>query len=125
MLSQAVDLLDSAERLQRQFFQIGRAHDGPSWEPPVDMVDNGRQMDLLVALPGVPPDRFEVRIERQAIVVRGERAIGANVGPGAVVRLEIPYGRFERRIELPTGIYQVVAMQLENGCLRIQLELVP
>ena len=48
MLSQAVDLLDSAERLQRQFFQIGRAHDGPSWEPPVDMVDNGRQMDLLV-----------------------------------------------------------------------------
>ena len=89
------------------------------------MVDNGRQMDLLVALPGVPPDRFEVRIERQTIVVRGERAIGANVGPGAVVRLEIPYGRFERRIELPTGIYQVVAMQLENGCLRIQLELVP
>lgn len=125
MLSQAVELLDSAERLQRQFFQIGQARDGPCWEPPVDMVDNGRLLDLLVALPGVPPDRFEVHIERQAIVVRGDRAVGAKLGPGTVMRLEIPYGRFERRIALPTGSYRVVEMQMEHGCLHIQLELVP
>ncbi len=89
------------------------------------MVDNGGQLDLLVALPGVPPDRFEVRIESRAIVVRGERAIGASVGPGAVLRLEIPYGRFERRIELPAGLYRVVARQMVDGCLRIKLELEP
>ncbi len=125
MLSEAMEWLDSAERLQRQFFRIGQGLAGPTWEPPVDMVDDGRRVELLVALPGVPQDCFEVRIEPQAIVVRGERALGMWTAPGTVVRLEIPYGRFERRIELPAGIYQIVAMRMVDGCLRIQLELVP
>lgn len=125
MLAEAVDLLDQAERLQRQFFRIGQALDGPSWEPPVDMVANGRQLELLIALPGVASDRFQVSIERQSIIVRGERSFGAGLGPGAVVRLEIPYGRFERRIVLPAGTYQLLQMQLENGCLRIHLEQLP
>ena len=36
MWSNAVDLLDAAERMQRQFFQIAPARSGPCWEPPVD-----------------------------------------------------------------------------------------
>lgn len=125
MLAEAVDLLESAERMQRQFFRIGAARGGPSWEPPVDMIDNGRRMTLLVALPGVPADRFAVQVERRTIVVRGERSIADAVGPGAIVRLEIPYGRFERRIELPAGAFELLDMQLENGCLRINLERMP
>lgn len=125
MLDEALDLLGHAERLQRQFFQIGQALDGPRWEPPVDMVVNGSRLELLVALPGVTPERFEVRIERQVVIVRGERSFGAGIGPGAIVRLEIPYGRFERRIALPDGDYQVLSAQLENGCLRLGLEQVP
>ena len=125
MLSDAVDLLTSAERLQRQFFRIAPPRGGPCWEPPVDVIDNGRQLTLVVALPGVPPDQFEVRIEPPEIVVRGDRSIGASVGSGAIVRLEIPYGRFERRIVLPPATYRLVDMQLENGCLRINLEPAP
>jgi len=121
MLSDAVELLDSAERLQRQFFRIAPARSGPCWEPPVDIIDNGHRLTLLVALPGVPPDQLEVHIEPPEIVVRGNRAIGASIGSGAIVRLEIPYGRFERRIVLPSGTYRLLDMQLENGCLKINL----
>lgn len=122
MLAEAVDLLQSADRLQRQFFQIGQTSDVPCWEPPVDMYGDKDELGVLVALPGVAPDRFEVTLEHAAIVVRGERSFEAGPGPGAILRLEIPYGRFERRIRLPYGGYRLAAMQLENGCLRLTLE---
>jgi HSP20 family protein len=55
-------------------------------------------------------------------VVRGERSFGASLGPGAILRLEIPYGRFERRIRLPFGSFQLTEILLENGCLKLTLE---
>lgn len=122
MLAEAVELLQSADRLHRQFFRIGQSSESPCWEPPVDMYQNDRELRLLIALPGVAPERFEVTLEQQAIVVRGERPHGASLSPGAIVRLEIPYGRFERRIGLPYGDYRLVDMQLEHGCLRLHLE---
>ena len=125
MLAEAVDLLDDAERLQRQFFRIAPSSGSPCWEPPVDVINNGTCLTLVVALPGVPPDQFEVRVDDKAIVVRGERSIGASVGTGTIVRPEIPYGRFERRIVLSPGRYKLMDMHLENGCLRINLEALP
>lgn len=122
MLAEAVELLQVADRLNRQFFQLGQPGESPNWEPPVDMYVNERELGLLIALPGVAPDRFEVTLEQQAIVVRGERSFGASLGPGAILRMEIPYGRFERRIRLPFGGFQLTEMLLENGCLKLTLE---
>lgn len=122
MLAEAVELLQNADRLNRQFFRIGQPSESPCWEPPVDMYVNDRELGLLIALPGVAPERFEVTLEQQAIVVRGERSFGTSVGPGAILRLEIPYGRFERRILLPYGSFRLAEMLLENGCLKLTLE---
>ena len=122
MLAEAVELLQSADRLQRQFFQIGPPGESPCWEPPVDMYVNDRELGLLIALPGVAPERFEVTLEQQAIVVRGERSFGASLGAGAILQMEIPYGRFERRIQLPFGGFRMADMLLENGCLKLTLE---
>jgi HSP20 family protein len=122
MLAEAIELLESADRLQRQFFHLAQTSKSVCWEPPIDMYENDRELGLLIALPGVAPERFEVSLEQQAVVVSGERSFGSSLGPGAILRLEIPYGRFERRISLPDGNYQLVSMQLENGCLRLTLE---
>lgn len=122
MLAEAVELLQSADRLQRQFFQIGHVDNAPGWEPPVDMYENEGVLGLLIALPGVSPERLAVSVESQAIVVRGERSFGIHSGPGAILRLEIPYGRFERRIGLPDAGYRIADMQFEYGCLRLHLE---
>ncbi len=122
MLAEAVEFLQSADRMQRQFFWLGQPGESPNWEPPVDMYVNDRELGLLIALPGVTPERFEVVLEQQAIVVRGERSFGASLGAGAVLRMEIPYGRFERRIRLPFGSFQLSDMLLENGCLKLTLD---
>ena len=122
MLAEAVELLQSADRLQRQFFQIGRPSHAPHWEPPVDIYENDRELGLLIALPGVAAERLEVLFEKNTLIVRGERSFGASLGPGAILQMEIPYGRFERSIRLPFGGFRLADMLLENGCLKLTLE---
>jgi len=39
-----------------------------------------------------------------------------------VHRLEIPHGRFERRVALPPGSYEVERKELVNGCLLLGLK---
>jgi hypothetical protein len=38
-----------------------------------------------------------------------------------VVRLEIPYGRMLRRIDLPPGHYALIERRLDRGCLFLRL----
>ncbi|MBV5333453.1 Hsp20/alpha crystallin family protein, partial [bacterium] len=118
----AIQHLQSAERLHRQFFVLGGVIATPHWEPPVDMVVNDREIGLVVALPGVSADKLEVTLDAQSICIAGERSFGARLGEGAILRMEIPYGRFSRRILLPYGAFKCNDMVLENGCLELTLD---
>lgn len=121
MWAEALELLQSAERLQRQFFRVGVAQGAPCWEPPVDLYENGDGLRLLVALPGVMPQQLEVVLAPTSIIVRGERSLPAQSRRAAIHRLEIPYGQFERRIALPEGRFELIDRRLEHGCLVLQL----
>ncbi|MFH1602714.1 MAG: Hsp20/alpha crystallin family protein [Pseudomonadota bacterium] len=121
MWAEALELLQSAERLQRQFFQIGVAQGAPCWEPPVDLYESGDGLRLLIALPGVTPQQLEVVLAPNSIIVRGERPLPAISRGAAIHRLEIPYGQFERRIALPPGMFELIDRRLEHGCLVIEL----
>lgn len=122
MWAEALELLQDAERLQRQFFRIGVADGAPCWEPPVDLYETGGELRLLVALPGVTAQQLEVMLAPGQIVVRGERTLPANSRRAAIHRLEIPYGRFERRITLPDGGFEMIDQRLEQGCLILTLQ---
>ena len=117
MWAEALDLLQDAERLQRQFFRIGVLQGAPCWEPPVDLYETGDELMLLVALPGVAARQLEVVLAPNLIIVRGERSLPANSRRAAIHRLEIPYGQFERRIALPAGEFELIDQRLEHGCL--------
>ncbi len=121
MWAEALELLQDAERLQRQFFQIGVIRGAPCWEPPVDLYESENELRLLVALPGVTPQQLEVVLAPELIIVRGERSLPANSRRAAIHRLEIPYGRFERRIALPAGEFEPTDQRLEHGCLILTL----
>jgi HSP20 family protein len=122
MWAEACELLEQAQRLQRQFFRFGRAVEAqPRWEPPVDIVAYGDAVQVTVALPGVAAEHVEVHAEGDLIVVAAERALPMQRHATALHRLEIPYGRFERRIALPEGRYQLLEQAYVNGCLRLRL----
>jgi len=122
MWAQACELIDQAERLHRQFFRpTVSARAFAAWEPPIDVFEDGREIVIVVAMPGVAADRVEVQYEPGAVVVRGERRVSLR-RPGYVVhQLEIPYGGFERRIALPPGRFEASAPQLVQGCLVLTL----
>jgi HSP20 family molecular chaperone IbpA len=69
---QAFQLFVQAGRLERDFFPLrGECRWGPLWEPPYDMFETEGQLWVLVAMPGVHPDRAEVALEGRTLWVRG------------------------------------------------------
>ncbi|MEO5765779.1 MAG: Hsp20/alpha crystallin family protein [Casimicrobiaceae bacterium] len=122
MWAQAFEMLGEAERLHRHFFQLAAhpAPSGPSWEPPVDVLETAERLVVLVALPGVAPEHVQVVASEGSLSVVGERLMPSS-GGAALRRLEIPYGRFERRLDLPGGHYEIERRELEHGCLRLTL----
>ena len=122
MWAQAFDLIERAEQMHRQFFRLA-ASERPQavWEPPVDVFDNEGELVVIVALPGVPPERVEVSTEATALVVRAECPLPFAGSRRVVRRLEIPYGCFERRIPLPDVELEAGTRESRDGLLIIRL----
>ena len=123
MWSEAVEMLAQAERLHSQFFQPRTARgQHPSWEPPVDVIETDREIVVLAALPGVDPNQVEAAIEHGALVITGQRIVPASLRHAVIHRMELPQGRFRRRVPLPPGRYESVKLAMVNGCLSISLQ---
>ena len=118
MWSEACDSLARAERLHRQFFQPRRPG---TWEPPVDILETEREVLLFFALPGVSIDKVETIIDGADLVVAGTRVLPPQLRTAIIHRIELPQGRFERRVRLPAGRYRDVARAAADGCLVITL----
>lgn len=119
----AVDALERAERLHRQFFRLAGQHARvPVWEPPIEVFEHGGRLAIVVALPGVHPDHVNVSLEGGILIVAAERKLPEAFAVGAVHCMEIPYGRFERRIQLPAGRYRLIQRDAEHGCLLLDFE---
>lgn len=119
MWAEALDLMDRAERMHRQFFQPTARSPSrlPAWEPPMDVFETEREMVVLVALPGVVPEDVQVGFDGAVLSVIGERAL-PSVASASIRRVEIPHGRFERYIEIGSGL-ELVRRELANGCLAL------
>jgi HSP20 family molecular chaperone IbpA len=119
MLSEAIGSLARADRLRQQFFNLQSAGT-PCWEPPIDVLETEHELLILVALPGVDPDQVEAIIDDGVLVIRGRRTLPAELQNARIHRLELPQGRFERRIALPRGRYAVSRFAVD-GCIAIRL----
>jgi HSP20 family molecular chaperone IbpA len=122
MLSEAIEQLARAERMHRQFFSLkaGAEPRMSSWEPPIDVLETDDELLIFVALPGVDPDEVEAVIADGVLVVSGQRTLPRELRDARIHRLELPQGRFERRIALPTGRYAVSRFAV-NGCIVLRL----
>ncbi len=118
MWAEACELLDQAERMHRQFFRLAVSEQAqPAWEPPVDVFEDRNEIVIVVALPGVTPERTEVTVESRTLVIRAESRILFRTPGCEIRRLEIPYGRFERRIALPAVQTESGRREWSDGCL--------
>jgi len=122
MWAEACARLEEAERRHRHFFELLAAPSAaPVWEPPANILSVGRELEVTVALPGARGDEVVAQVTPTGLLIE------ATVPPPAfepgveVVRLEIPYGRMRRRIELPPGSYTLLEFRLDAGYLFLRL----
>lgn len=118
----AVDRLSRAQRLHQQFFTLNQHGAGPAWQPPVDVLETETEVLIFCALPGVDPNSVDAAIEGSALVVSGKRDLPEELRTAQIHQLELPHGRFARRIPLPAGRYDSVKRQAINGCLIVSLQ---
>ena len=113
----AVAAMARADRLHREFF-----HPAPrGWEPPIDLLETEDEIIVIAALPGVRAADVDLLIGNGELAVTGVRRLPAVHGPARIHRMELPHGRFERRVALPSGAYEVVRRDLADGCLTVIL----
>jgi HSP20 family protein len=122
MWSEACAMLARAEGLHRELFRPTGPSALPAWEPPVDVLETDQEVLVLVALPGVDPDRVEAAIDGNDLVFAGTRVYPSELRTATIHRLELPQGRFERRVRLPGGRYSAVRRSAADGCLLIRLQ---
>ena len=123
MWSEALQMLARADRLHREVFNApGPGHRAAvSWEPPVDVLEIEDAVLVLVALPGVDPAQVQLVIRNGILLIAGERVLPRELSRAVIHRLELPQGRFERQIRLPTGTYEAPASAVADGCLIVRL----
>jgi len=123
MWSEACEILARAERLHRDLFRpAGTQARPPAWEPPVDILETEFEVLALVALPGVDAENAEAVIEDGDLVIVGTRILPPELRTAIIHRLELPQGRFYRRLRLPAGRYSTVHRAVAAGCLVIRLQ---
>jgi HSP20 family protein len=113
MLSDMLAMLARTDRLHREGF-------GPTsqaWEPPIDVLETDAELLVVIALPGVTRDEVQIVFGHGELTVRGTRRWPCLQRPARVHRVELPHGRFERRLPLPHGAYQLASQEHKDGCL--------
>jgi HSP20 family molecular chaperone IbpA len=121
MWNEALAMIARAEHLHRQFFEPGISMQAACWEPPVDIFETDRELWIVVALPGVEHDDLDVSTDADVLRVAGQRRLPVAARTATIHRLEIPHGRFERRIRLPSARLVLGRSELANGCLVVNL----
>jgi HSP20 family protein len=117
MWAEAVSALARVDRLHRDFFRP----DPHGWEPPVDVLETRDELVIMAALPGVHADEVEIVIHDSSIGIVGMRRLPAFLDRARVLRMELPHGRFERRVAIPPGRYEMTRREIADGLLVVAL----
>lgn len=117
MWAEAVSALARVDRMHRDFFRP----DGKGWEPPVDVLETPGELVIMVALPGVRADEVEIVVHTDSLAIVGVRRLPPFLQRARLLRMEIPHGRFERRVALSPGRYEMTRRDLADGLLVVAL----
>lgn len=94
-----------------------------SWSPAVDIYETETGYQLAVDLPGVDPKSIEVSMEKETLVVSGERARPEESSEKTLYhRRERVWGAFKRSFKLPEDAStEEITATSENGVLHIRV----
>ena len=91
------------------------------WIPKYDILNYKEYMLILLELPGVEKKRLSVEINNNKIIIKGDKQ---KPNKKYLVKNEIKYGKFERKIILPMNINDEndVKIEMKQGILSIRID---
>lgn len=90
--------------------------------PLAEMEETDHSIHLKLEVPGMEAKDLDVQVTETEIFIKGERKSESKTEEKGVVRSEFHYGKFERRIPLPTHIQtEKVQAECKNGILNLML----
>lgn len=93
---------------------------GTQWAPRTAIHENDNQLILELDVPGIKKEDLEIRVEKDQLLVHGERKPSANLEDYR--RVEPRYGAFSRAFALPDFVNQeAITADLKDGVLRLNL----
>lgn len=93
-----------------------------AWEPAVDVTETDTQVVVLVELAGVRREDVELAVDRNTLLVRGQRPEGQHTCKRSCHRLEIYWGPFERVVPLPAPVHpEATHAVFRDGMMEIVL----
>jgi HSP20 family protein len=100
---------------------------GSSWDPNVDILDDGENVRVLIELPGIEAEDVTLTIRGRVLTARGNKTGRIRTREGIrFFCMERYFGTFVKSVPLPRPVntHRAVA-KLKNGVLEIVLPRVP
>ena len=110
------------DRVFEDFTGLGRYTDDTIWQPEVELRDNGEDLTLRIALPGIEKKDLDISVSRDAVTISGEHRYEKKTEEKGYYHSEFRYGKFERVINLPVAVQNdKVEAEFKNGILNLTL----
>ena len=89
-----------------QFINEGYSGDRTAQEftPKVDIAESDTSFEIQMQLPGIPKEHIDIIIERDQVIISGERNIEKNEEGKKFNSIESHFGAFRRSFTLPENI---------------------
>lgn len=92
--------------------------------PPLESYVKNGNLVVRADVPGLDPKDIEVNILHNVLTIRGERKSDKEVKEKDILRREVYYGSFERRVSLPEGATaDKVKATFKNGVVEVSIPL--
>jgi HSP20 family protein len=108
------------------FLQLARRARPGHFEPNCDVsVDReGSALLVTVEIPGADMDQTRIGVDDQHLYITGRRIDPDRERRGAVLRKEIDYGEFSKKIRLPVAVaHELARASYRDGLLSIRIPL--
>ena len=105
-----------------------------AWRVPVDVVEDGQQVEIHASLPGIEPEQIQVTVEGGVLTIRGETATEDERRDDGYLMRERRTGSFSRTLRIPdtldaekarthyaNGVLSIVFPRIEAKQLKIEI----
>jgi HSP20 family molecular chaperone IbpA len=90
-----------------------------AFAPPVDVIDEDKEILVEAAIPGVERDDLEIELHDDTLVLAGVRRGARATNGRTYLYAEIPRGPFRRVLRLPQAVSSEHRIEVERGLVRI------